>query len=78
MICTKVVIIRGLFSLFAEYFRRIADLFAEFALFVFSSIFILIPHCVIQSNAKDLITSTKVIIHPTIKQFFRFLNGLLD
>ena len=40
---TKVVIIRGLFSLFAEYFRRIADLFAEFALFVFSSIFILIP-----------------------------------
>ena len=43
MICTKVVIIRGLFTLFAEYFRRIADLFAEFALFVFSSIFILIP-----------------------------------
>ena len=57
MICTKVVIIRRLFSLFAEYFRRIADLFTGFALFVFSS---------------------KVIIHPTIKQFFRFLNGLLD
>ena len=57
MICTKVAIIRGLFSLFAEYFRRIADLFTEFTLFVFSS---------------------KVIIHPTIKQFFRFLNGLLD
>ena len=57
MICTKVVIIRGLLSLFAEYFRRITDLFTEFALFVFSS---------------------KVIIHPTIKQFFRFLNGLLD
>ena len=57
MICTKVVIIRGLLSLFAEYFRRIADLFTEFALFVFSS---------------------KIIIHPTIKQFFRFLNGLLD
>lgn len=34
MICTKVAIIRGLFSLFAEYFRRIADLFAEFALFI--------------------------------------------
>ena len=46
MTCTKVVIIRGLFSLFTE-----------FALFVFSS---------------------KVIIHLTIKQFFRFLNGLLD
>ena len=57
MICTKVVIIRGLFSLFAEYFRRITDLFTEFALFVFTS---------------------KVIIHSTIKQFFRFLNGLLD
>lgn len=57
MICTKVVIIRGLLSLFAEYFRRITDLFAEFALFVFSS---------------------KVIIHSTIKQFFRLLNGLLD
>ena len=57
MICTKVVIIRRLFSLFAEYFRRITDLFTEFALFVFSS---------------------KVIIHSTIKQFFRFLNGLLD
>ena len=57
MICTKVVIIRGLLSLFAEYFRRIADLFAEFALFAFSS---------------------KVIIHSTIKQFFRLLNGLLD
>ena len=57
MICTKVAIIRGLFSLFAEYFRRIADLVTEFALFVFSS---------------------KVIIHPTIKQFFRFFNGLLD
>ena len=57
MTCTKVVIIRGLFSLFAEYFRRIADLFTEFALFAFSS---------------------KVIIHSTIKQFFRLLNGLLD
>lgn len=57
MICTKVVIIRGLLSLFAEYFRRITDLFTEFALFVFSS---------------------KVIIHSTIKQFFRFLNGVLD
>ena len=57
MICTKVAIIRGLFSLFAEYFRRIADLFTEFALLVFSS---------------------KVIIHSTIKQFFRFLNGVLD
>ena len=57
MICTKVAIIRRLFSLFSEYFRRIADLFTEFALFVFSY---------------------KVIIHPTIKQFFRFLNGLLD
>lgn len=57
MICTKVVIIRGLLSLFAEYFRRIADSFTDFALFVFLS---------------------KVIIHPTIKQFFRFLNGLLD
>ena len=54
---TKVVIIRGLFTLFAEYFRRIADLFTEFALFAFSS---------------------KVIIHSTIKQFFRLLNGLLD
>ena len=43
MICTKVVIIRGLLSLFAEYFRRITDLFTEFALFAFSSIFILIP-----------------------------------
>lgn len=57
MICTKVVIIRRLFSLFAEFFRRIADLFTDFALFVLSS---------------------KVIIHPTIKQFFRFLYGLLD
>lgn len=57
MICTKVVIIRGLISLFAEYFRRIVNLFTEFALFVFSS---------------------KVIIHSTIKQFFRLLNGLLD
>ena len=54
---TKVVIIRGLFTLFAEYFRRITDLFTEFALFVFSP---------------------KVIIHSTIKQFFRLLNGLLD
>jgi len=57
MTCTKVFIIRVLFSLFAEYFRRIVSLFTEFALFVFSS---------------------KVIIHLTIKQFFRFLNGLLD
>ena len=29
MICTKIVIIQGLFSLFAEYFRRIANLFAS-------------------------------------------------
>ena len=57
MICTKIAISRGLFSLFAENIRRIASLFTEFALFVFSS---------------------KVIIHPTIKQFFRFLNGLID
>lgn len=45
MICTKVVIIRGLFSLFTEYFRRIVSLFTEFALFVFSSKVII--HCLV-------------------------------
>ena len=29
MICTKIAIIRGLFSLFAEYFRRIVILFTS-------------------------------------------------
>ena len=42
MICTKVAIIRGIFDLFTEYFRRITDLFTGFALlFFFFTLFLL-------------------------------------